>query len=123
MEQIRRPPSAPGNSGTPTSPSRLLPGLAAALRPGGLLAASVLHTNHLGEGPSDTVEPTPQRLQMPGGETGIVYRWVLTPAVWGRLLAEHGLTVTTVDRLGSEAEGDPASCCLIRAVRLTDDQR
>lgn len=62
-----------------TPPHLLLPGIFIALRPGGLLAASVLHTNYLGDGPSETVEPSPQRLQITGQAPATVYRWVLTP--------------------------------------------
>ncbi|MBG0818382.1 bifunctional 2-polyprenyl-6-hydroxyphenol methylase/3-demethylubiquinol 3-O-methyltransferase UbiG [Planomonospora sp. ID82291] len=100
-----------------TSPDLLLPGLFAALRPGGLLVASVLHTNDLGEGPAGTVEPSPQRLRLGDGEPETVYRWVLAPQLWRRLLAEHGFTGIVIDRLDSQTDGDPTSCCLIRATR------
>ncbi|WP_433358851.1 class I SAM-dependent methyltransferase [Streptosporangium sp. CA-115845] len=103
-----------------TPPSLLLPGVFTTLRPGGLLAASVLHTNYRGHGPSQTVEPSPQRLQITGQAPDTVYRWVLTPTLWRRLLAEHGLAVTSVDHINSDADDDPTSCCLIRATR---DQR
>ncbi|GGL41344.1 class I SAM-dependent methyltransferase [Planomonospora parontospora] len=100
-----------------TSPDLLLPTVFAALRPGGLLVASVLHTNYLGDGPSQVVEPSPQRLQLGGGELETVYRWVLAPRLWRRLLAEHGFTGIVIDRLDSQTDGDPTSCCLIRATR------
>ncbi|WP_433237379.1 hypothetical protein ACQPYK_28760 [Streptosporangium sp. CA-135522] len=98
-----------------TPPSLLLPGVFAASRPGGLLAASVLHTNYLDEGPSQAVEPSPQRLQITGQEPDTVHRWVLASALWRWLLAEHGFTVTSLDRIDSET--DPTSCRLIRATR------
>ncbi|MBG0818436.1 class I SAM-dependent methyltransferase [Planomonospora sp. ID82291] len=106
-----------------TPPAVLLPGIFTALRPGGLLAVSVLHTNYLGEGPAETVEPSPQRLQIAGHDPDTVYRWVLEPALWCRLLGEHGLTVTTIDRIDSEVDGDPTSCRLIRATRAPADGR
>ncbi|GAA2881559.1 hypothetical protein GCM10010517_44530 [Streptosporangium fragile] len=106
-----------------TPPALLLPGVFQALRPGGLLAASVLHTNYLGEGPLQVVAPSPQRLQVTGHAPDTVYRWVLTPDLWRQLLAEHGLIVTAIDRIDATAENDPTSCRLIRATHGRRDQR
>ncbi|MFE2940751.1 class I SAM-dependent methyltransferase [Streptomyces sp. NPDC059255] len=48
-------------------PRRLLPALGAALRPGGRLVLSVLHTNSEGLGPSTTVVSRPEILPLAGG--------------------------------------------------------
>ncbi len=82
-------------------PHRLLPSLAAALKPGGRLCFSTLHTNSLGEGPSSSVTARPELLPLAGGEDLTVHMWVLTPELWEDLLAEHGLRVESIDVLDS----------------------
>ncbi|WP_416371188.1 hypothetical protein [Streptomyces sp. MB09-01] len=47
-------------------PHRLLPALAAALRPGGRLYFTVLHTNSSGDGPTSEVEPRLEILRLAG---------------------------------------------------------
>ncbi|MGW3626969.1 methyltransferase domain-containing protein [Streptomyces sp. NPDC000880] len=49
------------------NPHRLLPALAQALKPGGRLLFSVLHTNSAGAPPSSTVTPRPEILPLAGG--------------------------------------------------------
>ena len=45
-------------------PHRLLPALATALKPGGRLCFTVLHTNSGGDGPASTVTPRPEILRL-----------------------------------------------------------
>ncbi|MGW5680062.1 class I SAM-dependent methyltransferase, partial [Streptomyces sp. NPDC003860] len=48
-------------------PYRLMPALTTALRPGGRLVFSVLHTNSAGTPPTDVVRARPQTLPLVGG--------------------------------------------------------
>lgn len=57
-------------------PHRLLPALAAALKPGGKLYFTVLHTNSHGHGPSTAVAPRPETLRLAGGRDLTVQMWV-----------------------------------------------
>lgn len=98
-------------------PSRLLPALAAAVRPGGTLCFSVLHTNSPGDGPSAAVESRPEVLRLAGGGETTVRMWVLTPELWTDLLAEHGLRVEGMDVLDAPEEGNHASYRVFRATR------
>ncbi|MGW5680009.1 methyltransferase, partial [Streptomyces sp. NPDC003860] len=54
-----------------------------------------------------------------GGGDLTVPMWVLTPARWQALLAEHGLVTGTADVLTAPDEDDPLSCTLIQAHRPT----
>ncbi len=98
-----------------TDPRWLLPAIAKALRPGGRLVFSTLHTNYLGEPPSRTVAPSPQRLVMKDKEPQRVYRWVLAPDVWRGLLEEHGFEVESIEEIAEQ--GSKVSSRLIRATR------
>lgn len=98
-------------------PNRLLPALTTALRPGGRLVFSVLHTNSAGEPPVDEVRAGPQTLPLAGGGELTVPMWALTPVRWRALLAEHGLVTATADVLAAPDEGDPLSCTLVQARR------
>ncbi|GGZ49682.1 hypothetical protein GCM10010387_49940 [Streptomyces inusitatus] len=98
-------------------PHRLLPALATALRPGGRLVFSVLHTNSAGNPPSEEVRARPQILPLAGGGELTTPMWALTPARWQALLAEHGLVTDAADVLTAPEEDDPLSCTLIQARR------
>ncbi len=98
-------------------PRRLLPALAGALRPGGTLCFTVLHTNSRGDGPSTAVESRPEVLRLAGGGEVDVRMWVLTPELWTDLLAEHGLRVEGIDVLDAPEEGNHASYRVFRATR------
>ncbi|MFI6856575.1 bifunctional class I SAM-dependent methyltransferase/NUDIX hydrolase [Streptomyces sp. NPDC050416] len=98
-------------------PHRLLPALAAALKPGGRLCFTVLHTNSHGDGPSDEVSARPEILQLAGGGDVTVQMWVLDPELWTALLAEHGLRVEQVDVLDTPQAGNHASYRLFRVTR------
>ncbi|WP_377273277.1 NUDIX domain-containing protein [Peterkaempfera sp. SMS 1(5)a] len=100
-------------------PRRLLPAVAAALRPEGRLVFSVLHTDSLGHGPSDLAAPRPESLRLVGGGELTVQMWVPTPERWEALLEEYGLVVERVEVLGAAEAGDPVSCRLFQARRST----
>ncbi|MDQ0746823.1 8-oxo-dGTP pyrophosphatase MutT (NUDIX family) [Streptomyces africanus] len=98
-------------------PHRLLPALATALKPGGRLCFTVLHTNSRGDGPSDEVIARPEILRLAGGGDVTVQMWVLDPELWTALLAEHGLRVEQVDVLDTPQAGNHASYRLFRVTR------
>ncbi|MGW0703003.1 class I SAM-dependent methyltransferase [Streptomyces sp. NPDC002867] len=98
-------------------PHRLLPALVPALRQGGRLVFSALHTNSSGRPPSTSVVARPEILPLAGGDPLSVHMWVLSPDLWAGLLAEQGLVVDQLDVL-TATEGDTAlSCTLIQAHR------
>ncbi|WP_166027924.1 class I SAM-dependent methyltransferase [Streptomyces chilikensis] len=96
-------------------PRRVLPALTRALRPGGRLVFSVLHTNSAGDGPYDTVTARPEALHLKGIGPVTVDMWVLAPALWESLVTDCGLLVDQVDLLASPKEGDSVTCTLLRA--------
>ncbi|MBB3081080.1 8-oxo-dGTP pyrophosphatase MutT (NUDIX family) [Streptomyces violarus] len=98
-------------------PHRLLPALASALRPGGRLCFTVLHTTSRGDGPSDRVTARPEILRMAGGGDITVHMWVLTPDLWTELLTEYGLRVEHVDVLDTPQADDHASYRLFQVPR------
>ncbi|GAB2730310.1 hypothetical protein GCM10027072_25800 [Streptomyces bullii] len=98
-------------------PYRLLPALADALKPGGRLCFTVLHTNSHGDGPSSTVTARPEILRLADGGDLTVRMWVLTQGLWTELLTEHGLRVEHVDVLDAPETGNQASYRLFRATR------
>ncbi|MFJ4556891.1 bifunctional class I SAM-dependent methyltransferase/NUDIX hydrolase [Streptomyces massasporeus] len=98
-------------------PHRLLPVLAGALRPGGRLCFTVLHTNSGGDGPSDRVAARPEVLRLAGGGEVTVHMWVLTPELWTALLTESGLRVEGIDVLDTPEDGNQASYRLFRVTR------
>ncbi|WP_330326999.1 bifunctional class I SAM-dependent methyltransferase/NUDIX hydrolase [Streptomyces pseudovenezuelae] len=98
-------------------PRRLLPALTTALRPGGTLCFTVLHTTSRGDGPSHVVESRPELLRLAGGGEATVRMWVLTEELWTDLLGEHGLRVEGVDVLDAPEDGNHASYRIFRATR------
>ncbi|MEW2611806.1 bifunctional class I SAM-dependent methyltransferase/NUDIX hydrolase [Streptomyces sp. NPDC047880] len=98
-------------------PHRLLPALAGALRPGGTLCFTVLHSNRRGDGPSDRVAARPETLWLAGGGAVTVHMWVLTPELWTELLTEYGLRVEGIDVLDTPEDGNRASYRLFRVTR------
>ncbi|MEU1178979.1 bifunctional class I SAM-dependent methyltransferase/NUDIX hydrolase [Streptomyces sp. NPDC005820] len=86
-------------------PGRLLPALATALRPGGTLCFSVLHTNSRGDGPTSEPVPRPEILRFAGGGETAVRMWVLDTERWAELLTGHGLRVERVETVTAP---DPA---------------
>ncbi|MFF0897857.1 NUDIX domain-containing protein [Streptomyces sp. NPDC003278] len=100
-------------------PHRLLPTLAAALRPGGRLYFTVLHTNSSGSGPSSEVKSRPEILRLAGGGELSVHMWVLTTKVWTDLFAQHGLLTEEVTVLDAPEEGNHASYRLFQVRRPT----
>ncbi|MEV5356052.1 bifunctional class I SAM-dependent methyltransferase/NUDIX hydrolase [Streptomyces sp. NPDC052693] len=98
-------------------PHRLLPVLAGALKPGGRLCFTVLHTNSRGDGPSDRVAARPETLRLAGGGNVTVHMWVLTTGLWTALLTEYGLRVEHVDVLDAPEPGNRASYRLFRVTR------
>ncbi|WP_248844958.1 bifunctional class I SAM-dependent methyltransferase/NUDIX hydrolase [Streptomyces griseorubiginosus] len=98
-------------------PRRLLPALAAALRPGGTLCFTVLHTNSRGDGPSTVVASRPEVLRPAGGGEVTVHMWVLTTELWTDLLAENGLRVEGVEVLDAPEADNHASYRIFRVPR------
>ncbi|MFG2125005.1 NUDIX domain-containing protein [Streptomyces sp. NPDC048710] len=107
-------------------PHRLLPALAPALRPGGRLCFTVLHTNSHGSGPDSAARPRPEILRLAGGGELTGQMWVLTPELWEDLLVQHGLRVEEVVVLDAPEEGNHASYRLFqvrRPARVTSRPR
>ncbi|MCZ0987859.1 bifunctional class I SAM-dependent methyltransferase/NUDIX hydrolase [Streptomyces diastatochromogenes] len=98
-------------------PHRLLPALAAALKPGGRLCFTVLHTNSQGSGPDSAVAPRPEILRLAGGGELTGQMWVLTPELWEDLLVQYGLRVEDVAVLDAPEEGNHASYRLFQVRR------
>lgn len=98
-------------------PHRLLPAVAAALKPDGRLFFSVLHTNAAGRGPFQSVTAHPEVLPLAGGEPLTVQMWVLGPTLWEDLLVEYGFLVDKIDVLDAPEASNPVSCRLFRVRR------
>ncbi|MGW0769049.1 bifunctional class I SAM-dependent methyltransferase/NUDIX hydrolase [Streptomyces sp. NPDC002676] len=98
-------------------PHRLLPALATALKPGGRLCFTVLHTNSACDGPSPTVAPRPEILRLVDGDDLTVHMWVLTPELWEDLLVQYGLRVKSVTVLDAPEENNHASYRLFQVYR------
>jgi SAM-dependent methyltransferase len=98
-------------------PHRLLPAVAAALKPDGRLFFSVLHTNAAGRGPFQSVTAHPETLPLVGGEPLTVQMWVLGPTLWEDLLVEYGFLVDEIDVLDAPEDSNPVSCRLFRVRR------
>ncbi|MFJ9870971.1 class I SAM-dependent methyltransferase [Streptomyces sp. NPDC101165] len=98
-------------------PHRLLPALRTALRPGGLLIFSVLHTNSDGRGPSPTVAARPEVLPLASGDPLSVDMWVRSETLWEDLLVDNGLLVDEIDVLSAPDDGNHVSVRLFRAHR------
>lgn len=99
------------------NPHRLLPAVRTALKPGGLLIFSVLHTDSEGRRPSPTVAARPGVLPLAGGDPLSVEMWVLSPTLWEDLLVDNGLLVDAVGVLDAPDDGNPVSVRLFRARR------
>ncbi|GGN79839.1 hypothetical protein GCM10011579_064740 [Streptomyces albiflavescens] len=108
-------------------PRRLLPALTTALKPGGRLVFSVLHTDLNGRGPSPTLTVRPENLHLAGSDDPLtVSMWVLTPQLWEDLLGEHGFVVDRIETLDAPEDDNPVSCRLFHArrrVRITSRPR
>ncbi|MFD7054254.1 NUDIX domain-containing protein [Streptomyces mirabilis] len=114
------------NGVTYIDPRRLLPALAAALKPDGRLVFSALHTNSAGRAPSTTVTARPEILTLAGGGELTVQMWVLGPELWEDLLVEYGFVVDRIDVLDAPDEDNPVSCRLFhvrRHARITSRPR
>ncbi|MFF3737983.1 NUDIX domain-containing protein [Streptomyces sp. NPDC002566] len=98
-------------------PRRLLPALATALKPGGTLCFSALHTNSHGDGPSSELVPRPETLHFAGGGKTTGYMWVPTEERWRELLTGHGLDVEEVVTVRSPDPGNRAEYRVFRARR------
>lgn len=99
-------------------PARLLPALTNALRPGGRLLFSALHTNSAGVGPATQVAARPEILRLPGTiEDHRVNMWTLTPQLWEDLLGERGLIMESVTAIDSPQPDSPVSYRLYSARR------
>ncbi|MHB9855478.1 bifunctional class I SAM-dependent methyltransferase/NUDIX hydrolase [Streptomyces krungchingensis] len=98
-------------------PRRLLPALAGALKPGGRLCFTVLHTNSAGTGPSTAVAARAETLRPAGGADLTVRMWVLTPQTWEDLLVAHGLQVERVDVFDVPGADNHASSLLFQVRR------
>ncbi|WP_340383869.1 bifunctional class I SAM-dependent methyltransferase/NUDIX hydrolase [Streptomyces sp. SS7] len=99
-------------------PRRLLPALATALKPGGTLCFSVLHTDSAGEGPGAEFSARPEVLRFAGGGEATVRMWVLGTEVWEDLIAGHGLRVERVETVAApDPAVNPASYRVFRARR------
>lgn len=79
-----------------TPPERLLPAIAAALRPGGLLAFSVPHPYRRARS---------NWLTLPAAEQVPIQRWEPPASAWPLLLAEAGLDLETQHHLTDPFEG------------------
>jgi SAM-dependent methyltransferase len=97
------------------NPHRLLPTLASALKPGGRLYFTVLHTNSAGHGPISTVTPRPETLRLAGGDDLTVHMWVLTTQLWQDLLTQYGLRVQSITALNAPEHNNHASYRLFQA--------
>ncbi|MGQ4436778.1 MULTISPECIES: bifunctional class I SAM-dependent methyltransferase/NUDIX hydrolase [unclassified Streptomyces] len=107
-------------------PHRLLPALAAGVKPGGRLCFTVLHTNSQGDGPSTALVPRPEILRLAGGGELTVQMWVLTPELWEDVLVQYGLRVENITVLDTPEEDNHASYRLFqvrRPVRVTSRPR
>ncbi|MGV9651231.1 bifunctional class I SAM-dependent methyltransferase/NUDIX hydrolase [Streptomyces sp. NPDC003554] len=98
-------------------PNRLLPALAAALKPGGRLCFTTLHTNSHGDGPAMAIKPRPETLHLAGGGELTVQMWVLTPNLWQGLLERYGLDVEDISALDAPEKANHTSYRLFQVKR------
>ncbi|MEV4505419.1 class I SAM-dependent methyltransferase [Streptomyces klenkii] len=99
-----------------TDPFVLLPVVAAALRPGGVLVIAALAERPDGTSASAFPSFTPAALAQDDGSTVTVPRWVLSHGLWERMLARD-FDVQHVQRLANPDHPRPVASWLIRAVR------
>uniref|UniRef100_A0AAU2UX57 Class I SAM-dependent methyltransferase n=1 Tax=Streptomyces sp. NBC_00003 TaxID=2903608 RepID=A0AAU2UX57_9ACTN len=90
-------------------PHKILPAVARALKHGGMLAFSVLHTPSDQRPPSTAVTARPETLSLRGGGDLTVHMYVLTPQLWEDLAVEAGLRVTDVITIDSPDVANPVS--------------
>lgn len=98
-------------------PDRALPVIRDALRTGGRLVFSVLHTNADRVGPSESVRPRMEDVRLRGHAPLPVHMWVLAPNLWADLLFRHGFDVEGVEILAAPDAGNPVRCQLVSGVR------
>ncbi|MGW3651696.1 class I SAM-dependent methyltransferase [Streptomyces sp. NPDC000878] len=102
-----------------TDPDTLLPAVAEALRPGGLLVFSTLA--HYRNGSPPETEPRPAEIptRQADGTPATMLRWVLDIPVWHKLCDAHGFDTVHTDAIhdpGSPHE-PPIATRVFRAVR------
>ncbi|AUG77058.1 methylase [Kitasatospora sp. MMS16-BH015] len=88
-----------------TDPHRLLPAIADALCPGGLLVIATLGHYLTGVPAEPDAVPAEIPARTPEGAGATLRRWVLQEHVWTELLDQAGFTGTTVERLPSAVTG------------------
>ncbi|MGA6170075.1 class I SAM-dependent methyltransferase [Streptomyces sp. NPDC012600] len=102
-----------------SDPRTVLPAAAVALRPGGTLVFSTLAHYRTGAPPETDCRPADIPTRLPDGSPGTMRRWVLEPAVWTKLLDEHGFDLVDSDAVhdpGADGES-PVATGLFRARR------
>lgn len=106
-----------------TDPRRLLPAVAAGLRPGGTLIVATLADHKGGQAPESDVRPADVSVRAADGTLATVRRWVLDTPVWEKLLTAAGFTdlVTDVLRDPGTDQQPPIATNLIRATRRSPD--
>ncbi|MFI6059195.1 class I SAM-dependent methyltransferase [Streptomyces sp. NPDC051286] len=97
-------------------PDRSLPAIRDALRTGGRLVFSVLHTDADGAGPSETVRPRRAEVRLRDHTPLPVHMWVIAPSLWEELLVRHGFDVEGIEILAAPDAGNPVRCQLISGV-------
>jgi SAM-dependent methyltransferase len=91
-----------------TDPSILLPTIADALRPGGILVIATLARYRGGQPPETDVRPAVIPVRRDDGTQDSMLRWVLDGGVWAELLTGAGFTDITNDTLSDPGpEGQP----------------
>ncbi|WP_234426913.1 class I SAM-dependent methyltransferase [Streptomyces niger] len=100
-----------------TDPRKLLPTVATALRPGGLLVFSTLAHYTTGEAPESEVRSARIPIRLPGGSDATLDRWVLDIPVRERLLTETGFSLIGTDTLRDRAPDSPVATNIFRARR------
>ncbi|WBB59781.1 class I SAM-dependent methyltransferase [Streptomyces sp. WMMC500] len=102
-----------------TDPRRLLPAVAASLRPGGMLVFSTLGHYRNGEAAERSVRSARLPTVLTDGTPVTLERWVLDLPLWERLLAQAGLDVVDVETVhdAGRGRGLPMTTRIIRATR------
>ncbi|MFE6847976.1 class I SAM-dependent methyltransferase [Streptomyces sp. NPDC057686] len=102
-----------------TDPRRLLPAVAASLRPGGTLVFSTLGHYRNGQASESRVSSAQLPTVLADGTPTTMERWVLDLPLWERLLARAGLDVVGVETVHDPGRGGgpPMATRIIRAAR------